>query len=183
MRVIAGSAKGTRLYGPGSYRVRPMLDRVKESLFDMLGEEVQSADVLDLYAGVGSLGIEALSRGAEHADFFEKNRATAEAIRSNLQRAHLEEKGRVYPSRLPGGLKLVRGPYGLIFIDPPFRIEKRFLEELFRRIGERRLLDREGFLIYRHSPRGEYQPPSDEWFLAERRDYGDSIISIYKGQS
>src|SRR5450756_2202367 len=95
MRVIAGSAKGTRLYGAKGYRVRPITDRIKESLFDLLGDTVEGTRVLDLFAGVGSLGIEALSRGAAHADFIEKHRATAYSIIKNLERARLAVSGRV----------------------------------------------------------------------------------------
>ena len=95
MRVIAGSAKGTRLYGARGYRVRPITDRIKESLFDFLGDAVEGARVLDLFAGVGSLGIEALSRGAAHTDFIEQHRATASSIIKNLERVHLAESGNV----------------------------------------------------------------------------------------
>ncbi len=179
MRVIAGTARGTRLYGAKDRRVRPVLDRVKESMFAALGERVEGARVLDLFAGVGNLGIEALSRGALEADFIEGHRATAEAIKSNLERAHLSARGRVYALKLPAGLRVARGRYGLIFMDPPFRIEKRLLEGLFRLIRERGLLETDGVLVYRHSPHSKYEPPADQWSLYERRDYGDSIISLF----
>lgn len=179
MRVIAGSAKGTRLYGAKGRKLRPVLDRVKEALFAALGDRVEGARVLDLFAGVGNLGIESLSRGAEHADFIEQNKATAGAIRDNLERTHLADRARVYAAELPRGLSRADGTYGLIFVDPPFRIEKRILEGLFRLIRERRLLDRRGLLIYRHSPQSGYEPPAGEWSLEERRGYGDSILSMY----
>lgn len=178
MRVIAGSAKGTRLYGAKGYRVRPIIDRVKESVFGLLGERVTGARVLDLYAGVGSLGIEALSRGAVFADFIEKHPATARSIKENLERARLAEEARVHVAVLPGGIARARGPYGLIFVDPPFRIDRRSLEELFRRIADRGLLEPSGLLVYRYSPRKVFDP-GDEWSMVERRDYGDSIVSIF----
>jgi len=180
MRVIGGSAKGTRLYGAKGYRVRPITDRVKESLFDFLGDTVEGTGVLDLFAGVGSLGIEALSRGAEHADFIEKHRATALSIVKNLERARLAGAGRVMVAELPGGLRRARGTYGLIFVDPPFRIEWRLLEELFGFIRMRGLLGPGGIVVYRHSPKSGYEPPAEEWALAERRDYGDSVIYMYR---
>ena len=179
MRVIAGSAKGTRLYGAKGRRIRPVLDRVKESLFGPLGDRVEDTRVLDLFAGVGNLGIEALSRGAAHADFIEQHRPTAAAISENLSRAHLSDKGKVHALRLPRGLSAAKGTYGLIFVDPPFRIDKRLLEGLFRLIRERGLLDEGGLLAYRHSPHSRYEPAPEDWLLKERRDYGDSIISIY----
>lgn len=180
MRVIAGTARGTRLYGAKDRRVRPILDRIKESIFAALGDRVEGSAVLDLFAGVGNLGIEALSRGASRADFVEQHRATAGAINANLDRAHLADRARVYVLRLPRGLSATRGPYGLIFVDPPFRIEKRLLEGLFSLISRRGLLDGDGVLVYRHSPHSGYEPPSEEWSLEERRDYGDSVISLYR---
>lgn len=180
MRVIAGSAGGTRLYGARGYRIRPIIDRVKESLFDLLGESLEGVRVLDLFAGVGSLGIEALSRGASEAHFIERHRTTADAIRANLARTHLADRARVYAVKLPAGLARASGRYGLIFVDPPFRIDTRLLDELFRRVGETGLLERGGILVYRRSPQSGYEPPADRLSLAERRGYGDSIISLYR---
>ncbi len=179
MRVIAGSAKGTRLYGAKGQRIRPVLDRVKESLFELIGDRLEGARVLDLFAGVGNLGIEALSRGASHADFIEQHRQTADAIRANLERTHLSGRANVYAGRLPRGLTAAHGPYSLIFVDPPFRINNRLMEGLFRLISGRGLLDMGGTLVYRHSPHSHFEPPPEEWRMSERRDYGDSIISFY----
>jgi 16S rRNA (guanine966-N2)-methyltransferase len=179
LRVIAGSAGGTRLYGAKSRKVRPVLDRVKESVFAALGDTVPGSRVLDLFAGIGSLGIEALSRGASSVDFMEQHRATASAITDNLARSRLGENARVHVVRLPEGLARATGNYGLIFVDPPFRIETRLMGTLFRRIHKRGLLGDGGLLLYRHSPRRGYEPPAGEWSLVERKDYGDSIISIY----
>ncbi len=157
-----------------------MLDRVKESLFEIIGDAVEEARVLDLFAGVGTLGIEALSRGAESADFVECHAPTARYIETNLKRAHLEDRAKVHVARLPGGLKRVKGEYDLIFVDPPFRIEKRLLEEIFRRIEQKRMLASEGYLVYRGYPGNEFEPTGSGWELVERRDYGDSAVSVYR---
>lgn len=178
--MIAGSAKGTRLYGARGRDLRPVLDRVKESLFAALGDRVVGARVLDLFAGVGNLGIEALSRGAESAVFIEKHRATAEALRDNLERAHLAEKAAIKVGNLPSALGSVKGRFGLLFIDPPFRIDEHLLEELFERVRIKGFLEGGDLAIYRHSPHSRYDPPEDGWTLVERRDYGDSIISMYQ---
>ena len=180
MRVIAGTAKGVRLYGPRSLKVRPILDRVKESIFAVLSPYMEGARVLDLFAGVGSIGIEALSRGAEQVDFIELDRGTADSIKANLDRAGLAENGRVITGRLPAALKRVSGEYGLIFVDPPFRIGGRVMGELFRVLSGKGLLGQGGLLVYRHSPRLVHEPPPP-LCLSERRDYGDSIVSIYSG--
>ena len=167
------------MYGVKGRKVRPVLDRVKESIFSALGDRVEGARVLDLFAGVGSLGIEALSRGASHVDFIEQHRATAGAIEGNLVRTGLGENARVHVVRLPEGLTRVAGRYGLIFVDPPFRIETPSMESLFNRVYRRGLMGDGELLLYRHSPRRGYEPPAGEWSLVERKDYGDSIISIY----
>ncbi|MHB8895956.1 MAG: 16S rRNA (guanine(966)-N(2))-methyltransferase RsmD, partial [Candidatus Geothermincolia bacterium] len=168
------------LHGAKGRNLRPVLDRVKESMFGLLGDRVEDTRVLDLFAGIGSLGIEALSRGAEHAEFVEQHRATARSIEENLERTHLADRARVRIARLPAGIAAVRGRFGLIFVDPPFRIDTRLLERLFRLILDRGLLEDDGLVVYRHSPHLCYEPPRGEWSLAERRDYGDSIVSIYK---
>jgi len=190
MRVIAGSAKGTRLYGARGYRIRPITDSIKESLFELLGDRAEVDDVLDLFAGVGSLGIEALSRGAGHADFIEMHHATAASIIGNLERTHLADRGRVIVAGLPGGLGRLghrrtstsesTGSYGLIFVDPPFRIEARLLDELFLRISSAEMLEAGGLIVYRHSPQSSYEPPGDELELEERRHYGGSTICMYR---
>lgn len=179
MRVIAGKAKGTRLHGAAGRDLRPVLDRVKESVFALLRDRVPGAEVLDLFSGVGNLGIEALSRGAAHATFVERHKATAAALQENLERTRLREGATVRVGRLPGALRFVKGRFGLIFVDPPFRIDERLLEGLFRLILDRGLLDDDGLLIYRHSPHSSYRPPADDWSRRDRRDYGDSIVSVY----
>jgi 16S rRNA (guanine966-N2)-methyltransferase len=167
------------LHGAKGRQLRPVLDRVKESIFGVLGNTVEGARVLDLFAGIGSFGIEALSRGACHADFIEQHRATAAAISANLERAHIADKATVRTGRLPGALASVKGPYGLIFADPPFRIDSRLLEGLFHQILDRGLLEDDGLLVYRFSPHAGYEPPTEDWSLVERRDYGDSIVSVF----
>ncbi|MDD5747984.1 MAG: 16S rRNA (guanine(966)-N(2))-methyltransferase RsmD [Actinomycetota bacterium] len=179
MRVIAGKAKGTKLCAPEGMFVRPLLDRVKESIFSIIGESVEGEDILDLYAGSGSFGIEALSRGAAHVDFVERDERAISSLRMNLGRTHFESKARVVKANLPAGLGRVRGPYDLIFVDPPFRIGISLLDELFSRIEEMGILKDDGVLIYRHSRHSIYEPRVEHWGLIDRRDYGDSIVSIY----
>lgn len=179
MRVIAGTAKGTKLFGARGLKIRPILDRIKESLFSLIGEEVRDARVLDLYAGIGNLGIEALSRGASEAVFVEWHRATADAIRENLRRTHLEDRASVLTARLPGGLASIGGSFSLIFADPPFRIDAHSLEVLFHLVHERKMLREEGLLVYRRSPHTHFEPTPDEWRVLAEREYGDSVLCFY----
>ena len=133
MRVIAGSAGGIRLDAPRDRAIRPITDRVKETLFGILGDRVLDARVLDLYAGSGAIGIEALSRGAASATFVERSRDAAELIRGNLRRTHLEELGDVRAvdvKRFLSGADAA-GPYDLVLLDPPYE-ERDILAPLER---------------------------------------------------
>ncbi len=121
MRVIAGSARGVALIAPRDRATRPISDRVKETLFGILGERVLDAIVLDLYAGSGAIGIEALSRGAAHCTFVERGRPALAALTGNLQRTRLDAAATVRS----GDVLRVLGAepdhrYGLAFLDPPY---------------------------------------------------------------
>jgi pantetheine-phosphate adenylyltransferase/16S rRNA (guanine(966)-N(2))-methyltransferase RsmD len=136
VRVIAGTARGTRL-APVPRGVRPTSDRVRESVFNSLGQFFDG-DVLDLYAGTGALGIEALSRGSERAVFVEKDRRALGVIRENLQRARVADRaevvagdvGRVLDRMLTDGRQ-----FNLIFADPPYRIAATEVEGVMSRLG------------------------------------------------
>lgn len=122
MRITAGTAKGTHLRTPGA-GVRPTSDRVKEALFNALAPRLTDARILDLFAGTGALGIEALSRGAAAAVFVERDARAAAAIRRNLAAAHLEEHGEVRRGTVPAaldGLERDGAAFDLILLDPPY---------------------------------------------------------------
>lgn len=179
MRVISGSAKGTRLYGVKGLKLRPVEDSLKKSIFDSLGARVEGVRVLDLFAGTGSFGIEALSRGASFCVFVESHAPAVRAIETNLDRAHLRERALVIVGKLPQALERLKGSFGLIFIDPPFRIDTRLLEDVFSSIYQRSLLEKDGILIHRFSVHNWYEPPRAMWKLLERRERGDSMVCIF----
>lgn len=122
MRVIAGTARGVPLVAPRGGATRPITDRVKETLFAILGERVPDARVLDLYAGSGAIGIEALSRGAESADFVEQARRANEAIGRNLAAARVAERARIHPVGVERFLaEAAPGErWDLVVLDPPY---------------------------------------------------------------
>lgn len=121
MRVIAGTARGRPLVAPRGAHTRPITDRVKETLFGILGDRVIDARVLDLYAGSGSVGIEALSRGAASCDFVEHDRRAVAAIRENLQRAGVAEDASVHAMDVMRYLEHSDNDrFGLVFVDPPY---------------------------------------------------------------
>lgn len=121
MRVIAGSARGITLVAPRDRGTRPIADRVKETLFAILGERVLEARVLDLYAGSGAIGIEALSRGAAHATFVERSPDAVVALERNLARTDLASRGEVVRGDVMGYLaRSDEREYDLAFLDPPY---------------------------------------------------------------
>jgi 16S rRNA (guanine966-N2)-methyltransferase len=132
MRVIAGTARGIVLAPPRDRATRPIADRVKETLFAILGARVVDARVLDLYAGSGAIGIEALSRGAAHATFVEAARHAVESLRENLRRARVQDRATI---RAADVLRFLASPpgdrYELAFVDPPYA-ERDILAPLAR---------------------------------------------------
>jgi 16S rRNA (guanine966-N2)-methyltransferase len=121
MRVIAGTARGVPLTAPRGAATRPITDRVKETLFAILGDRVPEARVLDLYAGSGAIGIEALSRGAEHADFVERDRSALKALRANLERTRLEGAS-VHEADVERFLASAEGGWDVVVLDPPYEV-------------------------------------------------------------
>jgi 16S rRNA (guanine966-N2)-methyltransferase len=122
MRVIAGTARGVPLTAPRGAATRPITDRVKETLFAILGDRVPEAHVLDLYAGSGAIGIEALSRGAERVDFVERGRGAVQALRANLDRTRLTEKATIHEADVERFLARGNGPWTVVVLDPPYEV-------------------------------------------------------------
>jgi len=122
MRVIAGTARGVLLTAPRGDATRPITDRVKETLFAILGDRVPDARVLDLFAGSGAIGIEALSRGAERVDFVERDRNAMKALRSNLERTRLDEGAAVHELEVERFLASTNGEWDVVVLDPPYEV-------------------------------------------------------------
>lgn len=180
MRVISGSAKGRRLKslpGPGT---RPITDRVKTALFDILGPAVAGARVLDLFAGTGSVGIEALSRGAAEAVFVEKDPRAIRVVRENLRETGLADRARVVRADVFAFLRSEPlNPFDLIYIAPPqYRgWWRRTLELLDERPG---WLAPEGTAVVQIHPREFEEVPLRHLRLADRRDYGSTHLLFYR---
>ena len=174
MRVIAGTARGTRL-APVPRGVRPTSDRVRESVFNALGQFFEG-DVLDLYAGTGSLGIEALSRGCDRAAFVEKDRRALATIRENLRRTRLQDRaeivagdvGRVLDRMLTDGRQ-----FNLIFADPPYRIAATEVGGVLSRLGA--LLAPGGRVVLES---GEAPAAGTQGEKGVTRRYGGTYVTI-----
>jgi 16S rRNA (guanine966-N2)-methyltransferase len=124
MRVIAGEFRSRRLQSIPGDATRPTPDRLRETLFDILSPRIEGATLLDAYAGTGAVGIEALSRGAHHVFFLEKNRAALETIRQNLAALKLEARATVVAG--PVLSTIARYPAGIVFLDPPYDLEREY---------------------------------------------------------
>lgn len=172
MRIIAGIAKGRRLVAPQGQSTRPMQDRVKEALFSSLGSDVAGADVLDLYAGTGSMGLEALSRAASSCVFVETDRRALAALSANVAAVGLGgtvqsvDAARFVKTR-PGG------PYDLVFVDPPYDLELASVEAV--------LIDlcaslKEGATVMVHRRKGEPAPRVSGLVLVDERTYGSAQL-------
>jgi 16S rRNA (guanine966-N2)-methyltransferase len=176
MRVIAGSAKGRRLVGPDSRETRPLTDRAKEALFSSLGDRVEGADVLDLYAGSGSIGIEALSRGAKRAVFVEKGRKALEALRRNLTAVGFDNVVVVGQS-VDDFVGTSPGRFDLVFCDPPWALPTEDVEVVMAKV-DRICADGAEFIVQRRKADREPQPPPG-WRHNTTRRYGDAKICRY----
>ncbi len=176
MRVIAGSARSLRLAAPPR-GTRPTSDAVRESLFGMLGDAILLGSFLDVYAGSGAVGIEALSRGAEVCVFVERDRRAVEAIRRNLENTHLTGRATVVhgeAQRVIGGLIARHGPFGVIFLDPPYA-DAKALSLAAGLLGSGALAP-DGLLVLQHSRRTEVAglPAPDRV-----RTFGETALSFY----
>ncbi len=122
MRIIAGKVKGLKLKTPSSKGIRPMTERARKALFDILGLKVEDARVLDLFCGTGAVGIEALSRGAKEAVFVDSSHRSLSITKKNLKRAQFLENSTLIKCTLPAGLKdlISLGPFDIVFITPPY---------------------------------------------------------------
>ena len=134
MRVITGKARGVQLKTPDGMLTRPTTDRVKEAVFSVIQFEVETARVLDLFAGTGQLGIEALSRGAKSAVFVDSRKDACQLVKENLKRTHLAEQAQVIQSDYLSYLKHCHEIFDLIFLDPPYA--EVFLENALKSISE-----------------------------------------------
>ncbi len=184
MRVIAGSAGGLPLQVPKT-EIRPTMDRVKAAIFSSLGERVIGARVLDLFAGTGALGIEALSRGAASAMFVESDRLALAAIEKNLAKTHLT--GRIRPQDVFAYLThaSTAESFDLIFADPPYdksKLGDAFTKLLLRNTQLPERLTSSGIFVLEKRP-AERLPATDFWEVVRRKTYGATETIFFQRPS
>jgi 16S rRNA (guanine(966)-N(2))-methyltransferase RsmD len=183
MRIISGRLKGRPLSAPRGHSLRPTSDQVKETLFNMLGAHVQQAMMLDLFAGTGNVGIEALSRGAEHAVFIEKNPRHFQILSRNIAECRVEADSTVYrgdANRLLLTLQKQQQQFDLAFVDPPYR-HTNLLRDILRILIDLSLIAESGLLIVEHA--SAFTPPTElrnSFCLTKARRIGDTSLAFYQ---
>lgn len=182
MRVIAGEMKGRKLDAVPGTATRPTTDKIKESVFQMIGPFFEGGKCLDLFAGSGSLGIEALSRGMDEAIFVDKNPKAVQVIKQNLKTLNVEKSSEVYRTDAFRALQAVakRGlKFKLILLDPPYG--KVDYCEIIEQIIQSDLLAEYGIIYAEHVPGEQLPEASDELNVLKRTDYSNAIgITIYE---
>ncbi len=178
MRIVAGQARGRRLVVPKGCEVRPTADRVREALFSMLGSRVSNARVLDLFAGTGALGLEALSRGAASAVFVEKSKAVRAVLERNITDLGFESEATVFSSDARSALRVLMKDvvkFDIVFLDPPYA--GTLLEVTLNAIGVSGLLERDAVVVAEH-PRGEQPRLPKSLRVTTTKSYGGTDLSI-----
>ena len=174
MRIIAGSAKGRRLVTPPT-RTRPLTGLVREALFSILADTITDAKVLDLYAGSGSFGLEALSRGAASVVFVEHDRDAVAALEGNIATVALG--GRAVRSDVDTFLSGSEERFDVVFVDPPYVLDDGTVDRILALVADRIV---NGGTVVVHRRTGGGQPASDNLPLTDQRRYGDSELWLYQ---
>jgi len=182
MRIIGGDAKRRSLKAPATQSTRPILARIRKSLFDILRLRVPDAQFLDLYAGSGAVGLEALSRGARNATFVDRNPSCLHIIRQNLITLNMLDRARLIRADATRSLFTVGGPFDVIFMGPPYHDEKwnalRLTVPTLKNIGDATLLKPGGWVIGQHHKKEPVEPPVG-WVAFRKEYYGDTILTFF----
>lgn len=181
MRVITGQAKGRRLKAPRGMNTRPTSDRTKESLFNIIGDKVTNAGILDLYAGTGAIGIEALSRGAGRAVFVEKDPRVVRIIRENLELTGLAGQAQVIcrdADDAVGYFAAQAKNFDIIFLDPPYM--RNMLQKTLETLAKYKIVAPGGWVITESSKLDLLPDMSGNLKKIRQERYGDTILSFYQ---
>ncbi len=180
MRVITGSLKGKRLIPPQGRDVRPTSDRVKEGIFSALHFDIEGRRILDLFAGSGQLGIEALSRGAESCVFVDSSKESVGIIKANIDSCKLNEKSKVFQSDFASFCAMSRDTFDYVFLDPPY--SAGLLTPAIKAVLP--LMSDYGAVICEHPPEVKLEEEIGGFYIHRTYRYGKIFVSIYrKGKS
>ena len=186
MRIVSGSAGGLHLKVPKGHKVRPTADQVREAIFNILVSRfsVEGINVLDLFAGTGALGLEALSRGARSVVFVDANPDAQRAILDNLKLTGFRRQGRVIRAYVNKGIRVAeeqRLRFGGVFLDPPY--EEGWADKVLRLLARSPILEPGAWVVAEHT---QHEKPAEEYpslLLTDRRHYGTTWVSFYEHQT
>lgn len=179
LRIIGGRLRGKRLHSVPGMETRPTASRVRESIFNILASEVKDVRVLDLFAGTGILGLEALSRGAKNAVFIDHNRQPVSVIRRNISSCGLEADARVLRCDLRQEFNWQSASgdgFQLVFMDPPY--ERGLVNSTLARLHASRILEKNAIVTVEHSPREPIGEEVASFELEDQRKYGKTLVSF-----
>lgn len=181
MRIIAGEARGRRIFTPTGRETRPTTDRVKESIFNILGSKVPEARVLDLFAGTGNLGLESISRGANHCIFVDNSREAVKLVRENIALLKYEDYTEVYNNDALSALDVLKKRsinFNIIFLDPPYH--KDIVPVVLNKIIETDTIAGEGIIVAEHDNKDPVPETISYLVRFKWSVYGTTTVSFYK---
>ncbi|MCR6515363.1 MAG: 16S rRNA (guanine(966)-N(2))-methyltransferase RsmD [Clostridium sp.] len=181
MRIIAGKARGRKLLSPETYETRPTLDRVKESMFSVIQMNVPDATVIDVFAGTGSLGLEAASRGAKEVHLVDKSKVTYPLLKKNVENLKFNDFCYTYNSDAYDVLRLLNKKgkkFDLVFIDPPYCRE--MIPEALKIIEENNMLTEDGLIVTKIDSIEEIYEGYKSIECVRSKRYGNTTICLYK---
>jgi 16S rRNA (guanine966-N2)-methyltransferase len=176
MRVTGGIGKGRKLKVPAGSRVRPTSDKVKQALFNILGDKVRGAVFLDLYAGTGGVGIEALSRGAGRVVFIDDSRGSLKAVKRNVDQTGFGNAAQVIPQRAETYLKKTAERFDIVFLDPPYSLE---IETPLSLVSESGVLNPDAVVVAEHFKKQPSPKKTGKLTLYRDAQYGDTVLAFY----
>ena len=179
LRIIGGDLRGKKLHSLGSVKIRPTADRLRESIFNILGFHVRDAIVLDLFAGTGALGLEALSRGADSAVFIEHDKKALSLIERNIRSCNLHDKARTIKWDIKKNLNCIKSTipvFDLVFMDPPYNGEtiRPSLLNLYRSAA----IKEDALIVVEHSTSETIPEDVLELTIVDQRRYGKTLVSF-----
>ena len=182
MRITGGTARGRGLRGPRDARIRPTSDKVRGAIFNVLAARhgVEGLRILDLFAGTGALGLEALSRGAAHVTFVDASQDACRLIRENLERAGFAERAEVVRGKVVESLERLGGVYGGALVDPPYRVGLG--EATLRALAAGDRLAPQAWIVIEHAHGDDMPEQAGRFARSLLRRYGDTALSVYVGE-
>lgn len=181
MRIIAGRFRGRPLNTVRDLSVRPTTDRAKQTIFDILTNrlEFEGIEVLDLFAGSGSLGLEAISRGARHSIFVDRSPQSLQVLEANIETLGCQTQCSVYPAEVFWFLKNTRRSFDVVFVDPPYRLER--ITELPEAIYTSPVVKDGTFVVMEHSKESPVEP-SESMYEITRKPFGQTTVLVMQAR-